>query len=90
MPRVGVIAEGEAGTVADVLVHRLRGGDDPAAYQGIATCYIEFGGAEVAKFDVNFLGGPTPTGIFAEPSLALAAAKKDFGSTRRRRWFGLS
>ena len=90
VPRVGVIAEGEAGTVADVLVHRLRGGDDPGTYQGIATCYIEFGGAEVAKFDVNFLGGPKPTGIFAEPSLALAAAKKDFGSTRRRRWFGLS
>jgi sulfide:quinone oxidoreductase len=88
VPRVGVIAEGEAGTVADVLVHRLRGHDDPAAYQGIATCYIEFGGAEVAKFDVNFLGGPTPTGIFAEPSLALAAAKKDFGSSRRQRWFG--
>jgi sulfide:quinone oxidoreductase len=88
VPRVGVIAEGEAGTVADVLVHRLRGGDGPVAYQGIATCYIEFGGAEVAKFDVNFLGGPTPTGIFADPSLALAAAKKDFGSSRRQRWFG--
>jgi sulfide:quinone oxidoreductase len=88
VPRVGVIAEGEAGTVADVLVKRLRGGDDPAAYQGIATCYIEFGGAEVAKFDVNFLGGPSPSGIFAEASLALAAAKKDFGSSRRQRWFG--
>jgi len=88
VPRVGVIAEGEAGTVADVLVHRLRGGRDPAAYQGVATCYIEFGGAEVAKFDVNFLGGPTPSGIFAEPSLALAAAKKDFGASRRQRWFG--
>ena len=88
VPRVGVIAEGEAGTAADVIIHRLRGGADPAAYQGVATCYIEFGGAEVAKFDVNFLGGPTPSGIFAEPSLALAAAKKDFGATRRQRWFG--
>jgi sulfide:quinone oxidoreductase len=88
VPRVGVIAEGEAGTVADVLIHRLRGGDTPAAYPGIATCYIEFGGAEVAKFDVNFLGGPTPTGVFAEPSLELAASKKHFGDTRRKRWFG--
>jgi hypothetical protein len=87
VPRVGVIAEGEAGTVADVLIHRLRGGQDPAAYQGVASCYIEFGGAEVAKFDVNFLGGPTPSVTFAEPSLALAAAKKDFGATRRQRWF---
>jgi sulfide:quinone oxidoreductase len=90
VPRVGVMAEGEAGTVADVLIHRLRGGRDPDAYQGIATCYIEYGGAEVAKFDVNFLGGPTPTGVFAEPSIALAAAKKDFGSSRRQRWFGKS
>jgi sulfide:quinone oxidoreductase len=88
VPRVGVIAEGEAGTVADVLIHRFRGGDAADAYEGIATCYIEFGGAEVAKFDVNFLGGPTPTGRFSEPSLELAAAKKEFGATRRRRWFG--
>jgi sulfide:quinone oxidoreductase len=88
VPRVGVIAEGEAGTVADVLIHRFRGGDAPAPYEGIATCYIEFGGAEVAKFDVNFLGGPSPFGVFAEPSLELAAAKREFGATRRRRWFG--
>src|SRR4029079_4358852 len=76
VPRVGVIAEGEAGTVADVLIHRLRGGAEPPPYPGIATCYIEFGGAEVAKFAVNFLGGPTPFGEFDEPSLELAAAKK--------------
>jgi sulfide:quinone oxidoreductase len=88
VPRVGVIAEGEAGTVADALIHRFRGGEDPDAYQGRATCYIEFGGAEVAKFDVNFLGGPTPTGEFSEPSLELTAAKAQFGATRRARWFG--
>jgi sulfide:quinone oxidoreductase len=90
VPRVGVIAEGEAGTVADVLIQRLKGGDDPPPYPGIATCYIEFGGAEVAKFDVNFLGGPKPFGVFNEPSLALAASKKEFGAIRRQRWFGQS
>jgi sulfide:quinone oxidoreductase len=88
VPRVGVIAEGEAGTAADVLIHRLKGGDDPAPYPGIATCYIEFGGAEVAKFEVNFLGGPSPFGIFNEPSVELAASKAEFGATRRARWFG--
>jgi len=72
VPRVGVIAEGEARTVADVLIHRYRGGDHPDSYQGRATCYIEFGGAHVAKFDVDFLSGPSPSGIFSEPSLALA------------------
>jgi len=88
VPRAGVIAEGEAGTVADVLIHRLRGGDDPAAYSGAAMCYIEFGGAEVAKFEVNFLSGPTPYGVFHDPSLELAASKKEFGAVRRARWFG--
>jgi sulfide:quinone oxidoreductase len=90
VPRVGVIAEGEAGKVAEVLIHKLRGGETPAPYDGTATCYIAFGGAEVAKFDVNFLDGPAPFGEFHEPSLELAASKKDFGATRRQRWFGHS
>ena len=88
MPRVGVIAEGEAGTVADVLIHRLQRGDAPPPYPGIATCYIEFGGAEVAQFSVNFLGGPSPFGVFHDASIELAASKKEFGVTRRQRWFG--
>jgi sulfide:quinone oxidoreductase len=88
VPRVGVIAEGEAGTLADVLIHRLQRGDAPPPFPGIATCYIEFGGPEVAKFDVNFLGGPTPSVVFNEPSVELAASKKQFGATRRQRWFG--
>ena len=88
VPRVGVIAEGEAGTVADVLVHRLADGAEPPPYPGIATCYIEFGGPDVARFDVNFLSGPAPTGVFAAPSPELAASKREFGATRRRRWFG--
>jgi sulfide:quinone oxidoreductase len=87
VPRVGVIAEGEAGTVADVLVHRFNGGAAPAPYPGIATCYIEFGGTKVAKFDVNFLSGPSPFGTFTEPSVELAASKKEFGAFRRQRWF---
>jgi sulfide:quinone oxidoreductase len=88
VPRVGVIAEGEAGTVADVLIHRLRGGADPDPYPGVASCYVEFGGKEVARFDVNFLSGPSPVVSYNEPSVALAAAKDDFGATRRARWFG--
>ena len=43
VPRVGVIAEGEAGAIADVLVHHIRGGDEPAPYGGQVRCYIEFG-----------------------------------------------
>ena len=57
VPRVGAIAEGEARTVADVLVHQMRGGEAPEPYKGMATCYIEFGGPKVARFEANFLVG---------------------------------
>lgn len=87
VPRVGVTAEGEAGVVADVLAHRFGRGPDPAAFEGKVRCYIEFGGSAVAQFDANFLGGPTPTSQFAGPSVELAASKKEFGSSRRARWF---
>jgi sulfide:quinone oxidoreductase len=89
VPRVGAIAEGEARTLADVLVHQMRGGATPEPYKGIATCYVEFGGDKVARFEADFLGGPTPVGRFTEASAELAASKFEFGSTRRKRWFGM-
>ena len=89
VPRVGAIAEGEARTLAEVLVHQLRGGNPPEPYRGLATCYIEFGGSRVARFDANFLSGPTPFGTYTKASTDVAAAKVEFGATRRRRWFGI-
>lgn len=88
VPRAGVFAEGEARTVADVLVTRLRGGDAPPPYGGVASCYIEFGGDEVARVDVDFLTGPTPTGRFSPPSREITAEKEQFKSSRQQRWFG--
>ena len=90
VPRVGVIAEGEAGTVADVLVHRLRGGDAPAAvprHRHVLHRVRRRRGREVRR---QLPRRPSPFGVFAEPSRELAAAKKEFGSTRRQRWFGRS
>jgi sulfide:quinone oxidoreductase len=89
VPRVGAIAEGEARTLAEVLIQQIRGGEGPAPYRGLATCYIEMGGTKVARFDADFLGGPTPFGSFTEGSEAIAASKIEFGATRRRRWFDL-
>ena len=79
VPRVGVIAEGEAGTVADVLIHRLKGGDDPAPYPGhrdVLHRVRRRGGRAVR---CQLLGGPAPFGDFNEPSVELAAAKPEFG-----------
>jgi sulfide:quinone oxidoreductase len=89
VPRVGAIAEGEARTLADVLIHQLRGGDPPPPYAGIATCYIEMGGSKVARFDANFLSGPTPFGSYTDASEEIAASKVEFGATRRKRWFDI-
>ena len=87
VPRAGAIAEGEASAVADVLIARLKGGAAPP-YRGGAVCYIEMGDDKIGKVDVNFLGGPTPTARFSPPSTELAGEKREFGASRRKRWFG--
>jgi sulfide:quinone oxidoreductase len=89
VPRVGAIAEGEARTLAEVLIHQIRGGSEPEPYRGLATCYIEMGGSNVARFQADFLTGPTPVGSFTEASEAIAASKVEFGASRRRRWFDM-
>jgi sulfide:quinone oxidoreductase len=88
VPRAGVFAEGEATTVSEGIIARVRGGDSPPPYQGTASCYVEFGEEGVARVDVNFLGGPAPTGTFSPPSRETTAEKKKFAADRRERWFG--
>ena len=55
---------------------------------GQGSCYVEFGAGRVGRVDIDFLSGPKPTGTFREPSGELVAEKKDFGASRRARWFG--
>jgi sulfide:quinone oxidoreductase len=90
VPKAGVFAEGEARVVAESLIARIRGGGGPDAYDGLGSCYIEFGAGQVGRVDVDFLSGPKPTGTFQAPSAALVAEKERFGSSRRARWFGSS
>jgi sulfide:quinone oxidoreductase len=89
VPKAGVFAEGAARVVAASLVARLRNVGEPDAYDGLGSCYIEFGAGRVGRVDVDFLSGPKPTGTFHEPSVALVAEKEHFGSSRRERWFGI-
>jgi sulfide:quinone oxidoreductase len=88
VPKAGVFAEGAARVVAASLIARIRGGGEPSAYDGLGSCYVEFGSGRVGRVDVDFLSGPKPTGAFQEPSAALVAEKEHFGSSRRARWFG--
>jgi sulfide:quinone oxidoreductase len=88
VPKAGVFSEGAARVVAASLIARQRGGAQPDDYDGLGSCYIEFGAGRVGRVDVDFLSGPKPTGTFQEPSKALVAEKQHFGSSRRARWFG--
>lgn len=88
-PKAGVFAEGAARVVAERLAAELASGPEPPPYAGAGSCYVEFGGGQVARVDVNFLAGPSPTGKFHPPSPELAADKASFGSSRRSRWFGI-
>jgi len=88
-PKAGVFSEGAGRVVAASLIAELQGGEQPSAYAGAGSCYIEFGVNRVGRVDVDFLSGPSPTGGFIEPSAALVGEKQHFGSSRRARWFGL-
>jgi sulfide:quinone oxidoreductase len=90
VPKAGVFAEGAARVVADQLIAHARGDEDAESYQGRGSCYIEFGAGRIGRVDVDFMSGPQPTGTFQAPSEALVAEKREFGSSRRARWFGLS
>jgi sulfide:quinone oxidoreductase len=88
VPKAGVFAEGAARVVADALISRILNGEEPDEYNGLGSCYIEFGAGRVGRVDVDFLSGEKPTGTYHEASQALAAEKLRFGSSRRTRWFG--
>ena len=87
VPKAGVFAERAGRAVAESLIASIRSGEQPEGYDGLGSCYIEFGAGRVGRVDVDFLSGPKPTGAYQEPSVALVAEKEHFGSSRRARWF---
>jgi sulfide:quinone oxidoreductase len=86
-PKAGVFAEGQARVVAAAISARVSGRPSSAEYDGHGQCYLEFGKDQVARVDVTFTQGATPSGFFEGPSGDLANQKAEFGSSRVRRWF---
>jgi len=89
-PKAGVFAEGAARVVAEEIIAAIEQGEQPPGYDGRGFCYIEFGAGRVGSVEVQFLSGQPPTGTYYGASAALAAEKKEFGASRRARWFGLN
>jgi sulfide:quinone oxidoreductase len=88
VPKAGLFAEAAARAVAENLISRFRAEEEKAKNPGAGACYIDFGGGQVARVDVDFLSGPTPTGTYNAPNATLMTNKKEFGTTREARWFG--
>ena len=82
------MAEGEARTVAEVLIARIRGEAAPAPFDGRAACYVETGQGTAVRIDVNFLSYQSPRAEIEGPTEAIMADKASFGTTRLSRWFG--
>jgi sulfide:quinone oxidoreductase len=88
VPRAGGIAEGEAATVAAVIIAELTGGPSAPAYDGAGACYVELGDERVGRIDVNFLSYDTPVAKFTAPTAQLFEEKQEWGASRAARWFG--
>jgi sulfide:quinone oxidoreductase len=86
-PKAGVFAEGAARALTTSLIARLRGDGPPGVHAGTGSCYIEFGAGRIGRVDIDFLSGPSPTGVYQAPSVALRDEKQQFGASRRARWF---
>ena len=89
VPKAGIFAEAAAAVVADDISAEIAGGEPPGPYAASGVCYAEFGGGMVSKVEIDFLTGPRPMAQRFDPSREFAAEKREFGATRRARWFGL-
>jgi sulfide:quinone oxidoreductase len=86
--KAGIFAEAAALVVADDIAATISDGEVPSPYEGSGICYAEFDEGLVSKVEINFLGGEAPVAERSDPSREYAAAKAEFGASRRRRWFG--
>jgi sulfide:quinone oxidoreductase len=87
--KAGIFAESAALVVADDIAASIAGGESPAPYGGWGICYAEFGDGLVSKVEVDFLSGPAAAAQRHDASREYAAEKKEFGASRRARWFRL-
>jgi len=88
-PKSGIFAEGAARIAAESIIAEFNGTEYSRAFNGAASCYVEFGEGKVARADVDFFSNPTPTGTHYEASMALTAEKKSNELSQRARWFGI-
>ena len=88
LPKAGVMAELQGLRVARAIAAELRGGDQPAPFNGTGFCPIEIGQGSAALVEGDWYAEPEPVVTIAGPSAQHAAEKQAFETERLERWFG--
>jgi sulfide:quinone oxidoreductase len=89
IPKSGSFAVGAARSAAESIIAKYEGQEFSNAYNGVGSCYVEFGEGKVGRADVDFFSKPYATGIHRGVSRALAKEKRSLGERNKARWFGL-
>ena len=87
-PKSGSFAAGAARSAAEHIIAEYEGHEFSSAYEGVGSCYVEFGKGKVGRADVDFYSKPYATGIHKGVSKALADEKRSIGERQKARWFG--
>ena len=85
----GSFAVGCAKTVAKIIMAEFHNGELPDSYDGIGSCFIEFGNNRVGKINVDFYSHPAPKGELVEVADVVTNEKLKYGKKKLRKWFGI-
>jgi sulfide:quinone oxidoreductase len=85
--KAGAMAEAAARTVVANILHEDGLGPEPSPYTAGGCGYFEFGDAQIARVDINFLGGPAPRVFLDGLAREHRVGKENFESMRRDKWF---
>ena len=87
-PKAGIFAEGQGKVVIERITAQLKDVPSEVVYDGNGICYVGFDAQRVARFNVTFVTGQHPYGIFDAPTTAISQEKDDYAASRLVRWLG--
>lgn len=87
-PKAGIFSEGQGRVVVERIAAHINGTSTSVQYGGNGICYVGFDAQRVARFDVTFITGQRPFGVFDAPTVAISQEKDDYAASRLLRWLG--
>ena len=88
VPKSGQFAAGAARSTAEHILAEYHGQEFSCAFDGVGSCYVEFGEGKVGRADIDFFSKPYAKGTHKGVSKALASEKRAKGERDKARWFG--